>query len=536
MNGPVAQTVLLVEDDEMHAELIKRAFEDAPAVILTVARRLDEAVAALRQALPDIVIADLRLPDGRGIDLIEGKACPIVIMTSQGSEADAVEAMRAGALDYVVKSDEMFSDMPHVVDRALREWRLIQAHERADRMLQSQYEIASALATSGTFEEAGPRILRSICESAGWPVGEFWRVDRDETQLRRAAFCALEHELNALGEGLSTLHRGAAVPGMTWERKRAVLLPDLAHVDRAAVREAVVELGLRCAYGCPVVTSDGRTFGVFTFFARSISTPDEGIKRLMGTVSAQLGLFAERQWADEERRRLQQELVASERLAAVGETAATLAHEIANPLNGMYLQGQLMQRRLRKVPDLDPKIMEAMELLLAENVRLTQLLQEFRSLSRGEHIALAPVDVVAVVDRVLALNGPLLEAGGIAIEREIEGEPPAIDGDQGKLTQVFMNLIKNAAEAMPNGGTLTVDVAVADRQIAVEVHDTGVGLPDGVDVFQPFRTTKASGTGLGLSVARQILAAHEGTIGCRARAGGGTTFRVALPLRDPSAR
>ena len=532
MSESAKQRVLLVEDDEMHAELITRAFEDAPAVIITVARRLDEAVAALQKGLPDIVIADLRLPDGRGIDLCEDKGCPIVIMTSQGSEADAVEAMRAGALDYVVKSDEMFSEMPHVVDRALREWRLIHAHARADRLLQSQYEIASALATCGTLEEAGPRILRSICACAGWPVGELWRADRDGTELRRVAFFTLEPELAVLREDGSTLHRGTAVPGVTWDRGHALLLPDLEHEDAVAVRPSVVASGLRCAYGCPVVTSDERTFGVFSFFARGVCTPDEDINRLMSTVSAQLGVFAERQWAEEERRRLQRELVARERLAAVGETAATLAHEIANPLNGMYLQGQLMQRRLRRVPDLDPKIMEAMELLLAENVRLTQLLQEFRSLSRGERVALAPVDIVAVIDHVLTLNRPLLEAGGIAIEREIDGEPPFVDGDEGKLTQVFMNLIKNAAEAMPKGGTLSVHVAVEDRQLVVEIHDTGIGLPDDIDVFQPFQSTKASGTGLGLPVARQVLAAHEGTIGCRARAGCGTTFRVALPLRE----
>ena len=523
--------MLLVEDDEMHAELIKRAFEDTPGVILMVARRLNEAMRELGRAMPDMIIADLRLPDGRGIELCQGKQCPIVIMTSQGSEADAVEAMRAGALDYVVKSDAMFSEMPHVVDRALREWRLIRAHARADRLLQSQHEIAWALATRGSLEDAGPRILESICRCVGWPVGEFWRVDDDSLQLRRQAFWTSEADLQALATDSSKFARGEAFPGMTWQRARSVSVPDPAGADVVTFRPVVAELELRSAFGFPVVTSDGRTFGVFSFFARNVDAPDDDIKRLMSTVSAQLGLFAERQRSEEERRRLQQELVASERLAAVGETAATLAHEIANPLNGMYVQCQLMERRLSKVPDLDPRIHDAMELLLAENVRLTRLLQEFRSLSRGEAVELARVDIADILDRVFALKGPLLEMGNILVERDIAADLPPIDGDDAKLIQVFVNLVKNAAEAMPDGGTLTVRAAVEDRQLVIEVSDTGTGLPDDLDVFQPFQSTKASGTGLGLPVARQILAAHEGTIGCRSRPGGGTTFRIVLPIR-----
>jgi signal transduction histidine kinase len=103
-------------------------------------------------------------------------------------------------------------------------------------------------------------------------------------------------------------------------------------------------------------------------------------------------------------------------------------------------------------------------------------------------------------------------------------------GDAAKLKQVFMNLIKNAVEAMPDGGRITVHAEVEDQRLVIEVVDTGVGLPAGIDVFEPFQTTKPAGTGLGLSVARQVLAAHEGTIGCSSVPGGGTTFRVVLPL------
>jgi two-component system sensor kinase FixL len=525
--------VLLVEDDESHAELIRRAFEDRPAIILTVAHRLDEAVQVLQQGMPDVVIADLRLPDGRGIELCRGGGnYPIVIMTSQGSEGDAVEAMRAGALDYLVKSDEMFGEMPHVVDRTLREWRLLQAHARASRQLQSQYEVASALATSSTLEEAGPPILESICRCVGWPVGELWRVDDAAGVLRRVAFRGAEpeHQPIASKSGDRTFAMGEGFPGATWAAggQHSVVYSEQGSVERHLPVDG--EPGLRCGYGFPIHTSDGRIFALFTFYAEDLGSPNGDIERLLGTVSAQLDVFAERQREQEERRRLQRELIDRERLAAVGETAATLAHEIGNPLNSMYMQAQLLKRRLAKLPELEPRINQIVDVLLAENVRLSQLLNDFRSMSRRSALHMVPTDMNALLEELFLLQQPLLDVGSIEVVREIPAELPTVMGDAGKLKQVFMNLVKNAVEAMPTGGRLTVHAEVEDQRLVIDVVDSGVGLPEDIDVFEPFQTTKVSGTGLGLAVARQVLAAHEGTIGCSSTPGTGTTFRVVLPL------
>ena len=114
--------------------------------------------------------------------------------------------------------------------------------------------------------------------------------------------------------------------------------------------------------------------------------------------------------------------------------------------------------------------------------------------------------------------------------RELPPGLPTVVGDEGKLRQVFMNLVKNAIEAMPRGGRLSIIARVEDGRIIVEVTDTGVGIPEGVDVFEPFKTTKAAGTGLGLSVARQVITSLGGSLGCESELGVGTTFRVVLPI------
>ena len=106
------------------------------------------------------------------------------------------------------------------------------------------------------------------------------------------------------------------------------------------------------------------------------------------------------------------------------------------------------------------------------------------------------------------------------------------DGD--KLKQAILNLIKNAAEAMPQGGTLTLRARNAGPEVVLEIGDTGVGIPDGVDVFEPFVTTKESGTGLGLVIVRQIMSAHGGTVSYSSERGRGAVFRLAFPLTPPA--
>jgi signal transduction histidine kinase/DNA-binding NarL/FixJ family response regulator len=520
--------ILLVEDNEQHAELVQRALEDTPALRVNVARRLDEARASLRQASPDLVIADLRLPDGEGIELCaEGYGVPVVVMTSQGSEADAVAAMRTGALDYVVKSESMFEEMPHIVERALREWRLAMARERADRSLHAQFDVASALATSSTLGEAGPRILEAICRCAGWPMGEFWRVDDDAHVLRREVAWTSEPALAPVCEAVfAPLASGVGLPGATW----AAGVPTSA--DTLQGNAAFPSPELCGGYGVPVRTAAG-PFGVFAFYSRTAALPGlRGceIEPLMTAVSHQLALFAERQRAEEDRERLQRELLTHERLAAIGETAAALAHEIANPLNSMFVLAQLLQRRVRRIEGIDPKIPGDIDKLLEENRRLAGLLQEFRSQRGGQELDRARIDLAALCEHVIDMHRPFLRSQGIAVETEIGAVPHTI-ADAHKLTQVLVNLIKNGAEAMPAGGTLSLRLFAEGDELVVEIADSGTGIAAGLDVFAPFLTTKATGTGLGLPVAQQIVTAHGGTIGFTSDPGGGTTFRIRLPHR-----
>lgn len=154
--------ILLVEDEEAHAELIRRAFAlRGAAKGLAVASTLTEARAYLARSRPDLVIADLLLPDGKGTELLDGDgagvAYPLMVMTAHGDEQAAVNAMKAGALDYVVKSDVTFADMPRIADRALRQWRHITDRKRAEEKVRSREEQLRALASQLALAEERER-------------------------------------------------------------------------------------------------------------------------------------------------------------------------------------------------------------------------------------------------------------------------------------------------------------------------------------------------------------------------------------------
>ncbi|HXF76002.1 MAG TPA: PAS domain S-box protein, partial [Methylomirabilota bacterium] len=231
-----------------------------------------------------------------------------------------------------------------------------------------------------------------------------------------------------------------------------------------------------------------------------------------------------------EKTRLQEKLLESERLAAIGNTAAKIGHEIANPLNGIYLTLQLIEHRLLRWPEPDEGTLSNVSRVKKEVARLNQLLQEFRTLARQQSYDFRPMHLPGLIGDVVDLQQPLLESQGIVVERKIPVDVPPLRVDEDKFKQALLNLLKNAAEAMPGGGVLTIAVTRQNEDVVIEVADTGVGIAPGTDVFAPFVTTKKEGTGLGLLIVRQIVTAHGGGISYESQPGKGTTFRLTLPL------
>lgn len=224
---------------------------------------------------------------------------------------------------------------------------------------------------------------------------------------------------------------------------------------------------------------------------------------------------------------LRAKLAESERLANIGLMASVLAHEIGNPLNAMYLQIQMLRRAIDRPTrgPLAPKV----DAILSEITRLNMVLDDFRAYRDPSKILLAPTDLTTVVAHVTDLLTVRASEHNVAISWEVAPALPLVLGNSNKLKQVLFNLCKNAIEAMPNGGKLQVVAGTRDEQVCLEVIDDGPGLPTDIDVFEPFATTKPTGMGLGLPLAREIITTHGGTLGVTSAPGRGTTFTIMLP-------
>lgn len=230
---------------------------------------------------------------------------------------------------------------------------------------------------------------------------------------------------------------------------------------------------------------------------------------------------------------MEEQVRRSERLAALGEMAAGLAHEIRNPLGIIRSATELLGRQ----PEASGQSSQLTRSVIEEVERLNTVVGNFLDFARPLVPNKQPVDMERLLSGVLALLEPEASQRGVAVAwSPHNGEVPAVEGDETMLRRAFLNLCKNALEAMEGGGTLRVELSSSNPgsppMVWVEVSDTGPGVPEEIQpkVFNPFFTTKDEGTGLGLTLVHKIVASHGGTISFSSEEGRGTTFVVSLPV------
>jgi signal transduction histidine kinase len=238
----------------------------------------------------------------------------------------------------------------------------------------------------------------------------------------------------------------------------------------------------------------------------------------------------------EEARRAEAKARENERLVAMGATAASITHEIANPLTGMYSTVQFLEQQLSDLREFNPDTLRSdVKTLKDEIERLRTLLQDLRFFVRSGQLNLKSVSLGEVAAEILALELHNHKKHGIKTELDFPESLPCVIADREKLKQVLLNLCKNAAEAMPEGGKLSLRAFQSENEMVLEVKDTGHGIPDEVNAFELFTTTKPQGLGLGLAIVRQIVAAHGGEISYASEPNRGTGFRITMPLTTPDA-
>jgi two-component system, NtrC family, sensor kinase len=257
-------------------------------------------------------------------------------------------------------------------------------------------------------------------------------------------------------------------------------------------------------------------------------TTDDEIGRLAQEFERMVKALVAR---EESLRETQARLLQSERLAAIGRMAAHVSHEVRNPLSSIGLNVELLEEELR---DANPVTRELLAAVHREIVRLGAVTEEYLRVARLPNPHLLPEHVADVVRGAVQLLRPELAAASVHVELELDEDLPLVAMDEAQMRQVLINLLKNAREAMPNGGQIRVAARAHAGGVELSVCDDGVGMePEQKErIFDLFYTTKQRGSGLGLPLTQQIVVAHGGQIRCESSPGHGTVFTLFLPCPD----
>jgi len=231
---------------------------------------------------------------------------------------------------------------------------------------------------------------------------------------------------------------------------------------------------------------------------------------------------------------MEEQMRRMERYTGLGSLLGGLHHEIRNPLAALSLHVQLLEEQL-EVDGTSEQSRSMLGIIRTELARIGGVLEAFRDFASVSNLDLTQVNLIDLISRQIELVAPQAQSRGIRLEINPCEQPCVVSADRGRLEQVLLNLMVNAMDAMPQGGTLRVALTQDDTTAKIEVSDTGCGIPENLrdKILDPYFTTKSSGTGLGLAICDKIMRQHRGTLDFRSSKQG-TTFQITLPNVNPT--
>jgi signal transduction histidine kinase len=538
MNSP---KLLVVDDNPTDLAFIAAALDDAKYTFDT---EVDSRRALQRftdEGPWHLVISDLKMPHIDGLTLLKRiKACDplaeFIIITGHADTSSAIEALRLGAFGYLLKPLHA-RELQQCVERALDRHRLTTEQQRLIKELEARdarraREIATIASMGDVLNstrrptELDGEVLPKIATALGADGLVFFLLDAARDELVLTAHCGLPQ---AVVDQVVRRQIQAArwTRGCSLHTGQPVLIARNAAMEARACTPALPASGINSFLSVPV-RAQGQVIGCIEAYtlgreSRAFLSEDreflEAVGHLIGNA-----LHA---------RKKEQEARDAEKLAAVGELAAGIAHELGNVLAVM---GGSVQYLLANMDETSPsqEYLEAIHRNVAAGDRIIKGLLSF---ARPSPPCLEATDIHQILEQAcLTLEGEMRKAR-VTVSRHYWPEPLQALADPQQMQQVFLNILLNGIQAMPRGGTVTLRTAPEPADppwagVRVEIADTGAGIPAEYlhRIFDPFFTTREGGTGLGLSVSRRIVAVHGGELHAESQEGRGSRFTIRLPI------
>lgn len=529
---PKAAPLLLVADDEVNTTImLQHIFEREGYRVKSVTNGV-AALETAKKIAPDIILLDILMPGMNGFDVLRHlredeltRNIPTIMITANAREpADVARGLNLGADDYLYKPFAPQELLARVQSK-LKAHQLEEALHRRTQQLEALLRASERLNEQHDVDE----LLDLILELA--------------LQLLPADH-ALIYELSAGGELVQSRKRDKTQPPLD--------VPDNDVINRALRADTTVswsdESGLKHGMGSRLQHAH-HLLGVLVLVSDAAPYEEHHV-RLFEGISRQAALalrnaqlyeiqadYAQHLEEKVEERTAELKstqglLIRSEKLASIGHLAASIAHEINNPLMpiNIFLEDLETDLKSQKVR------YDTRELaMIRENVdRIRRIVRSLLEFARDSGPELRPLDISAILGGVIKLNTKYFEHERVTIQADLPALPPVF-GSKDQLEAVFMNLALNAQAAMDGGGTLTVRARQDGKDIVIDFIDTGCGIPaDKIErIFDPFFSTKPNGTGLGLFVSYGIVEGHHGTISVTSKVGEGAHFIVRLPVYTP---
>ncbi|NWG35138.1 MAG: response regulator [Chloroflexi bacterium] len=519
---------ILVVDDEpgialLCTRILKRAGYETQAETNPRA-----AIEHLGRNRFDLLLVDIRMPEVDGFDVISRakRAQPdiaVLVMTGFGTVETAIRALRQGVDGLLLKPFERGEELISAVEQALTDNRRKRDSARA-QALRPLFDATGKLFSETDSQKLNALIVDTICAHLQCTNAAFYRV------------AATGIELVAKRGSVPLVN----TPGFATQLLRRVdadgnpIIVNATGPGEQDAQSLLADLKLGAAILIPITRADLR---IILFAAR-----DAGVAPFRGADLELFHILASQSLVALENARLyadlrayvrkveesQQALLRSEKMAAAGRLTASIAHEVNNPLqsvqNCLHIAGR------EDVPA--EKRKEYFDLARAELERLMKTMQRMLDFYRPGSTRTEPVDVLELLKHVLSLTSQQMGQRHIEVKTQFPDSLPLIHAVNSQIQQIFFNLILNAFDVMPAGGTLWIRARGLDTGVEIQFEDSGPGIPEELrnNIFEPFFSTKDGGTGLGLTVSYNIVTAHGGTLDLVKGNGDGACFRLFLPM------